>query len=192
MRGVACLSKEDALNFGLTGPLLRACGVDYDVRKLFPYSCYDEFEFNIPLGENGDNYDRYSVRMAEMEESLKIAEQAIERMPEGLYKVDNCDVILPDKNAVYNNIEGMISHFKLVTEGVKPPKGDIYFPVEGGNGEVGFYVVSDGSGRPYRVHVRAPSFITMGAFKKLIIGCDIADVIATFGMMNMIGGECDR
>ena len=192
MRDVACMSKEDAIAFGLTGPLLRACGVRYDIRKAFPYSCYDEFDFNIPVGEKGDNYDRYSVRMAEMEESLKIAEQALERMPEGAYKVVDREVSLPEKKEVYDTIEGMINHFKIITEGVKPPKGNIYFPVEGGNGEVGFYVVSDGSGHPYRVHVRAPSFLAMRAFKKLIIGCDIADVIATFGMMNMIGGECDR
>jgi len=192
MSGIAKISASEAINYGLTGPLLRASGVNYDVRKVFPYSSYDEFDFDIPLGSNGDNYDRYYVRLLEIEQSLKIAEQAYNNLPTGQVNLNDCHVILPSKKEVLNSIQGQIKHFKLITEGIKPPKGDIYFAVEGANGELGFYVDSDGSERPNRVHVRSPSFIAMGVMKKLLVGYDIADLVATFGMINMIGGECDR
>jgi NADH-quinone oxidoreductase subunit D len=192
MCDVAVVSEEDAIGYGFTGPLLRASGVAYDVRKNQPYSSYEDFEFDVPVGERGDNYDRFLVRFQEIEEALKICEQAMDRMPGGPIAVDDPHVVLAPKDQVYSSIDGMINHFELVIKGVQPPKGDVYCAVEGGNGELGFYLVSDGTGKPYRVHVRAPSFIHMGAFRNMIVGANISDIIPTFGMMNMIGGECDR
>lgn len=192
MSDVAIMSGDEAVDFGLTGPLLRASGINYDVRKAFPYSGYENFDFDVPLGTKGDNYDRFQVRLEEMQQSIRIIEQALRRMPEGPINVDDPHIIMPSKDEVYSSIEGTISQFELVFGGVRPPAGDVYLPVEGGNGEVGFYVVSDGTGKPYRVHVRPPSFIAMGAFGPLIEGHMVADVVATFGMINMIGGECDR
>jgi len=172
--------------------MLRASGVNYDVRKAFPYSGYEKFDFEVPLGTKGDNFDRFLVRFNEMFESMKIVEQALKNLPDGPINIDDPHIRMPDKDEVYDSIEGMISQFEVVFGGIKPPKGDVYFPCEGGNGEVGFYVVSDGSGTPYRVHVRAPSFIAMGIAGPLIEGHSIADVVPLFGMLNMIGGECDR
>ena len=192
MCGIARVSAEDAVSYGLTGPLLRASGVNYDVRKVFPYSSYEDFEFEVPLGSQGDNYDRFLVRFQEIEQSLRICEQAMARMPAGPISVDKPRAVLPPKEQVYSSIEGEINHFELVIKGVQPPIGDVYLPVEGGNGELAFYIVSDGSGRAYRAHCRAPSFISMGILKKMLIGGGIADIVPTFGMMNMIGGECDR
>lgn len=192
MCDVGTLSADDATGYGLTGPLLRASGVAYDVRKSFPYSSYEDFDFEVPVGTKGDNYDRFIVRFQEMEQSMRICEQAITNLPEGQVSVEDPRIILVPKDEVYNSIDGMINHFELVIKGVQPPKGEVYFPVEGGNGELGYYVVSDGSGRPYRAHVRAPSYIHMGAVRKMLLGFSIADVVPTFGMVNMIGGECDR
>ncbi|MCB0331013.1 MAG: NADH-quinone oxidoreductase subunit D, partial [Bdellovibrionales bacterium] len=170
----------------------RASGLDYDVRRDFPYSSYEEFEFTVPLGTKGDNYDRFLVRFQELYQCMRICEQAMDRMPAGEIAVDDPHIFLAPKDEVYNSIDGMINHFEMVIFGVKPPKGDVYLPVEGGNGELGFYTVSDGTGRPYKVHVRAPSFIHMGAVREMLIGETIADVVPIFGMVNMIGGECDR
>lgn len=192
MCGIAVVSSQDAIAQGFTGPLLRASGVNYDVRKAFPYLAYADFEFEVPLGAAGDNYDRFLVRMLEMEQSLRICEQAISRMPSGPISVDNPHIVMRPKEEVYGSIEGLISQFEIVVKGVQPPVGDAYVAVEGGNGELGFYVVSDGSGRPYRVHCRAPCFVAMGSLRKMLIGQSIADIIPTFGMINMIGGECDR
>jgi NADH-quinone oxidoreductase subunit D len=192
LANIGVVSREEAVNYGLTGPLLRASGVSYDVRKAFPYSGYENFDFEVPLGSKGDNYDRFLVRFNEMLQSLKIIEQAVRRLPTGPINLDDPHMIMPPKDEVYSSIEGMITQFELVFGGIKPPAGDVYLPVEGGNGEVGFYVVSDGTGRPYRVRVRPPSFIHMGIFGPLIEGHMIADLVASFGMMNMIGGECDR
>lgn len=192
MCNVGVISREDAISFGLTGPMLRASGVDYDVRKAFPYSGYQEFDFEVPLGTKGDNYDRFIVRFEEMRQSMRICEQAIANLPEGPIFVDDPHIILEPKDRVYGSIDGMINHFEMVIFGVKPPVGDIYVPVEGGNGELGFYVVSDGSGKPYKCHVRAPSFVHMGIVKKMLVGASIADIVPIFGMVNMIGGECDR
>ena len=192
MSGVGIISKEEALSYGLTGPIGRASGVNYDVRKVFPYSSYDHFDFEVPLGTTGDNLDRFLVRYNEIFESMKIIEQVLRRLPEGPIRVDNPHIILPSKDEVYTSIEGMINQFEVVFGGIKPPKGDIYFPVEGGNGELGFYTVSDGSGHPYRVRVRPPCFVAMGIFGPLVEGHTIADVVPLFGMINMIGGECDR
>lgn len=192
MCDVAVLSKDDAISYGLTGPLLRASGVTYDVRKNFPYSSYDDFEFEVPVGTKGDNYDRFLVRFEEIKQSIRICEQAVERLPGGPIAVEDQRVTLPPKDQVYSSIDGMINHFELVFRGVEPPAGETYMMVEGGNGELGYYVVSDGTGKPYKAHVRAPSFIHMGAMREMILGHSVADVVPTFGMINMIGGECDR
>ncbi len=192
LSGVGVIAPDEAIAYGLTGPILRASGVNYDVRKVFPYSGYENFDFEVPLGSKGDNLDRFIVRFNEIEQSMRIVEQAAAQLPGGPVNVDDPRVILPDKAQVYNSIEGMISQFEIVFGGIKPPAGEIYFPVEGGNGELGFYVVSDGSGRPYRVRVRPPCFLAMGIFGPLIEGYTIADVVPCFGLINMIGGECDR
>lgn len=192
MCDVGIISAEEAVGYGLTGPVLRASGVNYDVRKMFPYSGYESFDFQVPLGTKGDNYDRFLVRFNEIHQSLSIIEQALRTLPKGAINVDDPRVIMPPKSEVYTSIEGMISQFEIVFRGIEPPAGDVYFPVEGGNGEVGFYVVSDGSGKPYRLRIRPPSFIAMGIFGPLVEGHMIADVVPLFGMINMIGGECDR
>jgi NADH-quinone oxidoreductase subunit D len=192
MSGVGVLSKDDAISYGVTGPLLRATGAAYDVRKSDPYLFYDRVEFDVPTGTEGDNYDRFSVRFAEIKQSIRIIEQALAQMPEGPVRIDDPRIMLPQKKDVYGNIEGLMNHFKLVIEGVKIPRGEVYQVVEGGNGELGFYLVSDGSGRPYRVRVRPPCFFGMAAVGQMLTGCLISDIITTFGMVNMIGGECDR
>jgi NADH-quinone oxidoreductase subunit D len=192
MAGVGNLAKAEAISYGLTGPLLRATGVSYDVRKAHPYLVYDRMEFEVPVGDRGDNYDRFNVRFQEMYQSKRIIEQAIAALPEGPVTITDPKVVLPDKEKVYNSIEGLMNHFKLIMEGIHVPAGEVYQAVEGGNGELGFYIVSDGSGRPYRVRVRPPCFLGMGALNKMLIGRMIPDIITTFGMINMIGGECDR
>ena len=192
MSGIGILSQEDALSYGLTGPLVRATGISYDVRKASPYLVYDRFDFEIPIGERGDNYDRFQMRFLEMEQSKRIIEQAMASLPNGPVSITDPHLVLPPKHQVYNSIEGLMNHFKLIMEGIKIAPGEAYMAVEGGNGELGFYVVSDGSGRPYRVRVRPPCFFGMGALNKMLIGRMIPDIITTFGMINMIGGECDR
>jgi len=192
MSGVGVMPREEALSYGITGPVLRATGVNYDIRKVSPYLVYDRLDFEVPLGERGDNYDRFNVRFQEMYQSKRIIEQAMAQIPEGAISIDDPHVVLPPKEQVYNSIEGLMNHFKLIMEGIKVPAGEVYQAVEGGNGELGFYVVSDGSGRPYRVRVRPPCFLAMSALNKMLIGGMIADIITTFGMINMIGGECDR
>ena len=232
----ASISAADAINFGWTGPCLRSAGVYYDVRKAYPYLVYDRINFEVPLGERGDNFDRYMVRMREMEQSLRIVEQAAVRIPrtpgvviadgiepaeairasrtkkvrekiklspnlEGSEKAISRGILtekpgcaVPPKEDAYTTIEGLIRHFKFFMRGhgIRPPKGEVYFAVEGGNGELGFYIVSDGSDKPYRLHLRAPCFHIVSALEFLIKGRYVADVIPTFGSMNMIGGELDR
>jgi len=193
MQGVGVLSREKALELGVTGPMLRSTGVAYDVRKDHPYMVYDRFDFDIPVGEDGDNYDRFVVRMEEVRQSMRIVEQALDQMPtDGPVSVDDPRMVLPDKGKVYNTIEATIAHFKLIMEGFAPPKGEVYSYTEGGNGELGFFIVSDGSGTPYRVRVRPPSWYNLQSVRELLIGGMIADIIPTFGSVNMIGGECDR
>ena len=192
MSGVGIMSPEDAISYSLTGPLLRATGVPYDVRKAQPYSGYDRFEFDIPTGTQGDNYDRFSVRFEEIKQSMAIIEQALNGLPSGPIRIDDPNITLPEKKQVYGNIEGLMNHFKLVIEGVKIPLGEAFQSVEGANGELSFYLVSDGSGRPYRVRVRPPCFFGMAALGEMLRGYLISDIITTFGMINMIGGECDR
>ena len=192
MCDIGVVTAEEAIDYSLSGPLLRASGVNYDVRKAFPYSSYEEFEFDVPTGTKGDNYDRFLVRFEEIKQSIRILDQALKNLPDGPISVDDPHIVLEPKDSVYNSINGMINHFEMVIYGVKPPKGDVYVPVEGGNGELGFYTISDGTGRPYKLHVRGPSMIHMGIVRKLLIGANIADVVPTFGMVNMIGGECDK
>ncbi len=244
-RDVGTISREDALSYGWTGPCLRSTGIAYDVRKAHPYLVYDRLAFDVPVGERGDNYDRYLVRMREMEQSLRILEQTAALIPdaaplppgpaleperavresrrlrstgrialspnlegsekerlEGLTVREKpgtpgspaCGVSVPAKEDTYTTMEGLIGHFLFFMsgKGIRPPKGDVYCSVEGGNGEVGFYIVSDGADRPYRLHLRAPCFHIVAALEQLVRGRLIADVIPTFGSMNMIGGELDR
>lgn len=237
-RDVAVVSPKMAVNYGFAGPCLRASKVNYDVRKAQPYLVYDKLDFEVPLGDNGDNYDRYLVRMKEMEQSLRIIEQCFNLIPksagpeelmtkgleptdvikssrskrveetiklspnlEGSEKVKYPGImtgdkkyVVPPKEDTYTSIEGLINHFKFFMKdhGIKPPKGDVYFSVEGGSGEVGFYIVSDGSDRPYRLHLRGPCFHIVSALEEMIQGHYVADVIPTFGSVNMIGGELDR
>jgi len=235
-RDVGTMSPEDALSYGWTGPCLRSTGVNYDVRKAQPYLLYDRLDFEVPLGERGDNYDRYSVRMREMEQSLRLIEQVAALIPDAAPRLEadgiepaeavrrgrtrrpaqrirlspnlegsekdvypriltaDAPVVVPPKEDTYTTMEGLISHFLFFMNGtgIRPPKGDVYFSVEGGNGEVGFYIVSDGTDRPYRLHLRAPCFHILAAFETLIKGRFVADIVPTFGSMNMIGGELDR
>lgn len=186
------LSQQDAIDSGCTGIMLRCTGVDWDLRKHQPYLKYDEMDFEVVIGHQGDNYDRYLCRVEEIKQSYKIIQQIFKKMPKGPINVDDWKVCLPPKDAVYNSIEGMIAHFKLVIDGHQVPAGEIYAAVEGGNGEVGFYAVSQGNGRPYRIHVRPPCFYAMGILKKMIVGHFLSDIIPTFDTLNMIGGEVDR
>ena len=192
MSNVGAISQETAISYGLTGPILRSTGVNYDVRKDQPYLIYDKMDFTVPLGSRGDNYDRFICRIQEIDQSMRIVEQALKQIPPGKIAVDDPQFVLPPKEKVYNSIEGLMHHFKIIMEGIKVPPGEVYFAVEGGNGELGFYIVSDGGGRPYTLRVRPPCFIAMAAFSEMIQGAMIADIIPTFGMINMIGGECDR
>lgn len=192
MSNIGVISREAALNYSLTGPMLRATGVNYDVRKAYPYLVYDQMQFDVPVGTKGDNYDRFVCRIQEIAQSMRIVEQALEKLPVGPVWIDDPRFVLPEKEKVYGSIEGLMHHFKIIMEGIKVPAGETYSAVEGGNGELGFYIVSDGGGKPYRVRVRPPCFIAMGAFPEMIKGYMIADIIPTFGMVNMIGGECDR
>ena len=242
MQGTGVISKERAVSYGITGPFLRGSGVALDTRKSQPYFAYGKMQFDVPTGRHGDNYDRYLVRMEEMEQSMRIVEQALARMPAGPVNVDyaghalRADVmvdeakmgrvagfktarvtldptlegstrefhqavnapekraVLPPKEDTYGNIEGLMHHFKLIMlgHGIRPPAGEYYSAVEGANGELGFYVVSDGGDRPYRVRVRPPCFTIMAALPDLLVGDTVADIVPTFGSVNMIGGELDR
>jgi NADH-quinone oxidoreductase subunit D len=191
-KGIGIISKEDAINFGVTGPTLRGSGVKWDIRKAFPYSSYDEFEFDIPIGQTGDVYDRYMVRLREMEWSNSIVEQALERLPKGPIMAEDPRVSLPPKENVLRDIDALIRHFKIVSEGFKPPKGEVYASVEAAKGELGFYIISDGSNRPFRFRIRPPSFLNLSALPKMIEGGLIADVISTIGSIDIVLGEIDR
>ena len=193
MQGVGILTKEQALSYGVTGPVARSTGIPYDVRKDHPYLVYDRFDFDVPVGEDGDNWDRFMVRLEEIRQSVRIIEQAIEQMPDdGPVNVDDPRIVYPEKDAVYTTIEATIAHFKLVMEGLRTPKGEVYSFTEGGNGELGFHIVSDGSGTPYRVRVRPPCWYNLAASREMLLGGMSADIIPSFGSVNMIGGECDR
>ena len=190
--GVAKISAEDAINCGLTGPSLRGSGVKYDVRKAFPYSDYDKFDFQVPIGKSGDVYSRYLVRMFEMRESLKIAEQAIDGLPEGSHIAHVPGVVLPPREDMLGKMESLIYHFKIITDGFKVPRGSVYVPVESGKGEMGFFIDSDGTNIPNRVRVRPPSFVNLSALAKLVKGRLLADVVAAIGSIDIVLGEVDR
>jgi NADH-quinone oxidoreductase subunit D len=189
--GVGPITSEKALDYGFTGPNLRAAGVDYDVRVAFPYSSYEDFDFSIPIGENGDTYDRFMVRLEEMKESLSIIKQAIAKLPDGLIHADVPEFYLPPKEDVYNKMEALIYHFKIVMGETDIPKGEVYHCVEGGNGELGFYLISDGGRTPYRLQFRRPCFIYYQAYPEMIKGSMLSDAILTMSSMNVIAGELD-
>ncbi|GAB2649894.1 NADH-quinone oxidoreductase subunit D [Emticicia sediminis] len=188
---VGAITGERALEYGFTGPNLRAAGVDYDVRVMEPYSSYQDFEFDIPVGHNGDTYDRFMVRNQEMWESMKIIRQALENLPEGPYYANENHYYLPPKHDVYKNMEALIYHFKIVMGEIDAPAGEIYHAVEGGNGELGFYLVSDGGRAPYRLHFRRPSFIYYQAYPEMCKGVSISDAIVIMSSLNVIAGELD-
>ncbi|MCX6639434.1 MAG: NADH-quinone oxidoreductase subunit D [bacterium] len=194
MQGVGSVDAEHAVAFGFTGPLLRASGVPYDVRRVTPYSVYDRMEFTVPVGTTGDCFDRYLVRLEEMRQSLLIVDQCLKQIPAGPVCVDDPRISLPKKQDVYTNIEGLMNQFKLVmhNHGIQPPPGEVYVSVEGGNGELGFYIVSDGKDRPYKCRCRPPCFPLVQAIPYMIQDHMVADVVPVFGSLNMIGGELDR
>lgn len=188
---VGKISAERALNYGFTGPNLRAAGVDYDVRVMNPYCSYQDFDFIIPVGTNGDTYDRFMVRQQEILESLKIIKNALDNLPEGKFFADVPEFFLPPKDEVYNNMEALIWHFKIVMGEADVPVGEVYHAVEGGNGELGFYLVSDGGRAPSRLHFRRPCFIYYQAFPEMVKGSMLSDAIITLSSMNVIAGELD-
>jgi NADH-quinone oxidoreductase subunit C/D len=191
-KDVAVISAEDAVNFGLTGPTLRGSGVAYDVRKLEPYGVYDRVEWEVPIGKNGDTYDRYWIRIEEMRQSARIIRQCLDQMPPGPIIADMPQVIPPPKQKVMRDMESLIHHFIIFTQGFKPPKAETYCATEAPKGELGFFIVSDGSPRPYRLKIRAPSFVHMGAFDHMARGYLISDIITIFGTYDIVMGECDR
>jgi NADH-quinone oxidoreductase subunit D len=241
-RDTGILTKENAISYGVTGPMARGSGINYDIRKAFPYFAYNQVDFEVPLGERGDNYDRYLVRMEEMRQSIRIIRQCMRDIPGGPINVDSegkvmksfelvdqaklgrtaglvnvvsdveptlegmerpflkrimtdsKGVALPSKGDTYGNIEGLMNHFKLIMNyhGIRPPKGDTYYAVEAANGELGFYIASDGKDRPYRVRVRPPCFFAMAGLHTMLEGYMVADIVATFGSINMVAGELDR
>jgi NADH-quinone oxidoreductase subunit D len=190
--GVGKISAEDAIDFGVSGPILRACGVGWDIRKSNPYSGYEKFEFDVPTRKNGDAYDRYLVRIEEMRQSLRIVRQALDGIPEGDFVTRVPGVVLPPKEEVLSNIEALIFQFKLVVEGFCPPVGEVYHSIESPKGEIGYYIVSDGSNKPCRVRVRPPCFVNLSALPKMIEGRLMADVVATIGSIDIVLGEIDR
>ena len=192
MEGTGKLSSDQLIALGVTGPLLRAAGVPYDVRRAQPYLVYDRLDFEVPIGEEGDNMDRFLVRVAELRQSRRMVEQCLDQLPGGPVDIDDPHVRLAGKRKVFTRMEELIAQFKLVTEGPRPPVGEVYQAVEGGNGELGFYLVSDGSGKPYKCRARSPSFSNTQALSRMLQGAMFADVVPTFDMINMIGGECDR
>jgi NADH-quinone oxidoreductase subunit D len=192
MVGIGRITAEQCLAWGVSGPILRATGVPFDIRKAKPYCGYETYDFEVPTGRNGDCYDRYLVRVAELRQSVRIARQALDRLPEGPVRTSDRKVMPPPREELAHSMEAVIHHFKLFTEGMRPPRGEAYVPVESPRGELGFYVVSDGSGRPVRVHERAPSFANVQALKVMAEGGMVADLIATISSVDPILGEVDR
>jgi len=192
LKGVATLTREDAIALCATGPTMRASGVDVDLRRDAPYTGYENFKFNVPVSDAGDVYARYLVRVAELRESQKIVKQALEGMPEGPVKADAPKVVLPDREKMKTEMEALIYHFKIVTEGFTVPAGEVYQAVESPRGEMGYYVVSDGTAKPYRVHMRSPSFANLQTLRKMCEGRLIADVVAAIGSIDIVLGDCDR
>ncbi len=190
--GIGILPLDDAIRLCVTGPALRASGGDFDLRRDRPYCGYDEYDFNVIVGSRGDIYERYLVRIREMRESLKIIRQALDRLPEGPYITDNRKVALPPRSELATSMEALIHHFKLVTEGIRVPPGEVYLPIESPRGELGYYLIADGSGKPYRLHVRAPSFANLQALPVIAKGGLVADLVAMIGSLDPIFGEVDR
>jgi NADH-quinone oxidoreductase subunit D len=191
-KDVGIVSEERLLELGVTGPLLRATGNPWDLRKAAPYSSYDDFDFKIPVGTVGDCYDRYRVRVAEIRESCRIVRQAIEGLPEGPWITANRKVALPPRHELATSMEALIHHFKLVTEGFRVPPGEAYVPIEGPRGELGCFVVADGSAKPARVHMRDPSFVNLQALREMVVGGYVADMITNLAMLDPILGGIDR
>ena len=191
-RGVGGISAQEAIQYGYTGPCLRAAGISLDLRKADPYYGYETLDFDVPVGTSGDVYDRYLVRIEEMKQSLKIVEQVAKNAPGGDYTIRDKNIVLPEKKEVYGNIEGLMNHFMLIVKGIRPPKGEIYSATEAANGELGFYLVSDGGPKPYRLRVRPPCFPIYQSFPKMITGGLVSDVISVLGSLNLIAGELDR
>jgi NADH-quinone oxidoreductase subunit D len=192
-QGIGVLSKEETLAYGLVGPMARAVGIPYDVRTAFPYLGYETYEFDVPTGTAGDVYDRYLVRMEEMRQSVRIARQALERIsPKGVFDIQDFRIVPPPKDKVYTEMEALIQHFLIYSQGFTVPPGDAYVPIEGPRGEHGFSIVSDGTNRPYRIKLRAPSFYACQALPKMIVGGLIADVIAVIGSTDVVMGDVDR
>jgi NADH-quinone oxidoreductase subunit D len=190
--GLGVMSPEEAVNYGLTGPMLRASGVAYDLRKDFPYLDYETYDFDVPIGTNGDVYDRFLVRMEEMRQSIRILEQAIARLPDGPVNIDDHRVVLPPKSKATSDMESMIHHFKQVMEGPRPPIGECYVAVESPKGEKGYYMVSDGTSKPVRWRIRPPSFVNLSAIPKMVEGHLLSDVIAINASIDIVMGEIDR
>jgi len=190
--GIGTITPEEAINCGLSGPIIRGCGVKWDLRKSNPYSGYEKFEFDIPTGKNGDVYDRYLVRVEEMRQSLRIVKQALEGIPEGDHTARIPGIVYPSKEIVKKEMEALIYHFKIAQEGFTVPPGEVYHSIESPKGELGYFIVSDGSKKPYRVRVRPPSFVNLSAFNKLVAGRLIADVVAVIGSIDIVLGEIDR
>jgi NADH-quinone oxidoreductase subunit D len=191
-QGIGVLSREEAINWSLSGPALRASGVNWDIRKSRPYSGYEKYGFDVPVYKGGDIYDRYRVRIEEMRQSREIINQVIQRLPTGDYKTPDNKVSLPPRETLHTSMEALIHHFKLVSEGISVPKGETYVPIEGPRGEVGFYIVSDGTNVPYRVKLRAPSFMAIPGMCQMMTGCYIADVVGIIGSIDIVMGEVDR
>jgi NADH dehydrogenase I D subunit len=191
-KDICVISKERAISYGFTGPTLRACGVDYDLRKTEPYYGYEKYDFEVPVGTTGDVYDRTFVRLYEVEESISIILQALKKLPVGPIMTDDKRVALPPKAQTYGNIEGLMNHFKIIMHGICPPPGEIYDSTEAANGELGYTIVSDGGKNPYRIKCRPPCFMNFAAFGEMIEGSMIADAIANLGSINIIAGELDR
>jgi NADH-quinone oxidoreductase subunit D len=192
LKGVGYLSPADAVALGVTGPPMRASGVDWDLRRDMPYTGYEKFKFEVPTSTDGDVWARYIVRLREMRESVKICQQALDGMPEGPIKADAPHVVLPDREKMKTQMEALIYHFKIVTEGFQVPAGEVYLAVESPRGEMGYYAVSDGTAKPYRVHMRNPSFATLQALETMCVGRLIADVVAVIGSIDIVLGEIDR
>ncbi len=192
LKGVGYLSPEDAIALGVTGPPLRASGVDWDLRRDMPYTGYEKFQFKVPLGKNGDVWDRYTIRLEEMRESVKIIQQTLDGIPEGPITADAPKVVLPDREKMKTEMESLIYHFKIVTEGFQVPAGEVYQAIESPRGEMAYYVVSDGTAKPYRVHMRNPSFATLQALDTMCRGRLLADVVAVIGSIDIVLGEIDR
>jgi len=191
-KGVGVLTVDEVLDYGLSGPVARGSGIAWDVRRADPYCGYDEFDFIVPTGENGDTYDRYLVRLEEMRQSARIIEQALDRLPSGDILVDDPTIAYPPKTDVFTKIESLIQHFLLVEEGIRPPKGEVFHHTEAPKGELGFFIVSDGSSHPFRVKVRTPSFVNLQVLSKMAEGRLLADLIALIGTIDIVLADVDR